>query len=40
MKHLEETINQYYLQSEKNLEGNKWLNFLIMRFYLLFTLQR
>ena len=23
MKHLEDTINQYHLQSEKNLEGNK-----------------
>ena len=23
MKHLEETINQYHLQSEKNLEGTE-----------------
>jgi len=23
MKHLEETINQYHLQSEKNLEGTQ-----------------
>lgn len=23
MKHLEETINQYHIQSEKNLEGKK-----------------
>ena len=23
MKHLEETINQYHIQSEKNLEGEK-----------------
>ena len=30
MKHLEETINQYHIQSEKNLEGKNKLTVILI----------